>query len=689
MLQKYKLDRFPYLVAKGQSVARRYMLQSMQIPSLKWAPRDCSKVSATYDEFRQHGFDSYEVALSLVGCGKTTKTPASSSFAQSHYTYLHMPFRQLAGFLTELHPDDRFIAYVMTEATAPVHMYFDIDADLDKFPHLSGADEECLRVFMAALRDFFQSCFHRALDVSGLLLLQATSATKLSWHLHIRSESFRDITRHRLFVELFREWLEQQQELTDAEAEAAPEAELDAVAKHRALPLCCFKATDSQSREGQWQHIVDHQPYSRNQNLRAPYNRKPGKTALRVRTYEWDEYGELRVLGDATDSNESEHMRIDPEVLFQAHPSLAQPSDPDYVPLVVNRRGGPQKRGQKRAARDAGWDEDCDDGPEAAVSGRDRSSNTYNGRRKPKWKNEAVSEGKQTALTDSEKVLVRVAVAPHLGADVMFDEVYRTSTGSSVDSGGLIRGTTTSGTSKCPILRVRQPQHTSMKHRSNRMCFTLGAGWLKFHCFDEDCRAHDQTVSWTVDAASLRLLIGADDDESDGDAQCKVLAGALLTNTSIGGEASVSPAAAAVASPVTAAVVPRAPDAAVAVSIHRIGLHEGWTDGSSSSLARICQLEHEALHSHQQEEEDERLARQRYEQQVRETDEPHGRIRYEETEEEKREEKEEDESRTSGAEALAMECDEELPTPAETVPQHQQGQQKKPQRAGNRHRSIE
>jgi hypothetical protein len=47
MLQKYKLERFPYLVAKGQSVARRYMLQSMQIPSLKWAPRDCSKVSAT------------------------------------------------------------------------------------------------------------------------------------------------------------------------------------------------------------------------------------------------------------------------------------------------------------------------------------------------------------------------------------------------------------------------------------------------------------------------------------------------------------------------------------------------------------------------------------------------------------------------------------------------------------------
>jgi hypothetical protein len=680
MLHKYKLERFMYLVEKRQSADRRYMLQSMQAPSLKWAPRDCSRVWSTYADFRHHGFDSYEVALSLVGRGKaqtrSSTTARYNPFARSSYTYLHMPFRQLADFLTELHPDDRFIAYVMTEEATPVHMYFDIDADLDRFPYLAGTDEECIRVFMAALGGFFECRFQRALDVSGLLLLQASSATKLSWHLHIRSESFRDITHHKHFVEQFREWLEQQQELSDAEAEAAPETALDTEAEHRALPLCCFKATDLQSGEGRWQHIVDLQPYSKNQNLRAPYNRKPGKTPLRVRTYEWDEYGGLRVLEASTEPEESD--RIDPEVLFQAHPSLALPGIPGYVPLVADRRGGPRKRGQKRTTRDAGgceddWGNDREDGSEAVIRGGDSSKS----RKKPKWKNAAASESKQTALTDSEVMLVRAAVIPHLGVGVQFDEVYRLSS-SSVDMhiGGEVRGTTTSGTSECPILRARQPHHASMKHRSNRMCFTLsGEGWMRFHCFDEDCRKHDQTVPWPVDTAALRLLSGTDGDESDGDAQCTSLTGAFLENPmSIGDDASESPATTGVT---RAAAIPRATGTGnAAVSAHRVGLHEGWTDGSSSSLARIRQQEHEALQSHRQEEEDERQARQRYEQQVREADGHRGCVEFEEAENE--------EMKTSDAEAFTTELDDESPAPSEPWlrPQAHQGHRDAVPRAG-------
>jgi hypothetical protein len=664
MFQKYKLKRFMFLVEKKQSADRQYMLQSMQAPSLKWAPRDCSRVWSTYADFRHHGFDSYEVALSLVGRGKaqtrSSMTARYNPFARSSYTYLHMPFRQLADFLTELHPDDRFIAYVMTEEATPVHMYFDIDADLDKFPYLAGADEECIRVFMAALGGFFESRFRRALDVSGLLLLQATSATKLSWHLHIRSESFRDITHHKQFVEQFREWLEQQQELSDAEAEAAPEAdpELDIAAEHRALPLCHFKATGLQPREGRWEHIVDLNPYSKNQNLRAPYNRKPGKTPLRMRTYEWDEYGELRVLRAATEPED----RIDPEVLFQAHPSLALPCAPGYVPLVADRRGGSLKRGRKRTARDAGScgddrKDDWEDGSEAAISG----GGGFKSRKKPKWKNAAASESKRTTLTDSEVMLVRTAVTPHLGVGVQFDEVYRLSSRSvtvGMHGGGEIRGTTTSGTSECPILRARQPHRASMTHRSNRMCFTLsGEGWMRFHCFDEDCCKHDQTIPWPVDTAALRLLSGTDGDESDGDAQCTSLTGAFLGNPmSIGDDASESPATTGVTS---AAAIPRATGTgnAAAVSAHRVGLHEGWTDGSSSSLARIRQQEHEALQSHRQEEEDKRQARQRYEQQVREADGHRGCVEFEEAENE--------EMKTSDAEAFATECVDESPAPSE------------------------
>ncbi len=311
-------------------------------------------------------------------CYSGAKTSKYGTFARQQYSYMHMPFRQLAGFLTELHPDDRFIAYTMTEAAAPVHMYFDIDADLDKFPYLLGADAECIRVFMAALREFFQGQFQRALDTSGLLLLQATSSTKLSWHLHIRSEPFRDMTHHKLFVQQFREWLEQQQEEAEAEAEAAPEAELNVAAAHHALQLCSFTAAGAHSHEGRWQHIVDPQPYMKNQNLRAPYNRKPGKTALRVRKYEWDEHGQLRVLPELGDiqrlmsssllsPSAIEAENIDPEVLFNAHPSLAQPSTPGYVHLnVIPRR--PSGRGRKRQGAPVNGDESLEAGVNSKTS---------------------------------------------------------------------------------------------------------------------------------------------------------------------------------------------------------------------------------------------------------------------------------------------------------------------------------
>jgi hypothetical protein len=149
LLHKFNIERFPFLVDKKGSPAserRRYMLQDATNTTgqaqrgryPKWAPRDCTQATSSHADFKRHGFDAYEVALSLVGHGGP-KTSKIGSFARPGYSYLHMPFSQLVDFLTQLHPDDRFIAYVMTEEAAPVHMYFDIDADLDKFPHLLHA----------------------------------------------------------------------------------------------------------------------------------------------------------------------------------------------------------------------------------------------------------------------------------------------------------------------------------------------------------------------------------------------------------------------------------------------------------------------------------------------------------------------------------------------------------------------
>ena len=546
LLRKFNIERFPFLVDKKGSPAserRRYMLQDAINTTAqaqrgrypKWAPRDCTQATSSHADFKRHGFDAYEVALSLVGHGGP-KTSKIGSFARPGYSYLHMPFSQLIDFLAQLHPDDRFIAYVMTEEAAPVHMYFDIDADLDKFPHLHGADEECMRVFMAALCEFFESCFHRQMDTSGLLLLQATSVSKLSWHLHIHTEAFRDIKQHGLFVKQFRDWLEQRQEQLDAESEAAPEDESDpAIAVRSSLPLCCFIAADSRSREGSWQHIVDHAPYKKHQNLRAPYNRKPGKTALRVRRHAWDEHGELRVLPELGDgpswapsaaapssaASEMAPREIDPEVLFRAHPSLAQPSRPGYVHLTLAPKRPDRKR-QRSAHHDGGdeWDDGRDDERDSSNNNRladtadvAQGSKNFNRKKKKAKHNGQDDDSERVALTGAEESAVKAALAPQLGTAVEFDELYRC-IGTGVDGMAEIRGITTRGSSDCPSLRVLQPHRSSMKHRSNRLRFCLSMGLQRFHCFDEDCRGHEQTVRWPMDEVAMTLLIGQPDGDT-------------------------------------------------------------------------------------------------------------------------------------------------------------------------------
>jgi len=145
---------------------------------------------------------------------------------------------------------------------------------------------------------------------------------------------------------------------------------------------------------------------------------------------------------------------IDPEVLFRAHPSLAQPSKPGYVHLTMasDKSAG---RGRKRPGE-----------RNYAVGNNEQVS-------KKKQKTH-MSSAERTALTTAELALVRAALIPHLGGGVQFDEVYR-SIGTS-GAGNEIKGVTASGTSDCPVLRERRPLVGSFKHRSNRMCFSMGIG---------------------------------------------------------------------------------------------------------------------------------------------------------------------------------------------------------------------
>jgi hypothetical protein len=203
LLRQYDIERFPFLVQQKPKVQQsnanvwqppipesdeaRYLHQDMQNRSKYpyWAPTDMGRPNcSTYAKFQQLGLDAYEVAFSLVGHNGTPRKPApkevvSNAFAKTGYSYIHMPFQQLATFLGQLHPDDRFLAYILPDQL-PVHIYFDIDAEFAKFPWIKGREEECLRRFMRSLKAFFEQTFKRRMDVSGLMLLQASSDVKMS-----------------------------------------------------------------------------------------------------------------------------------------------------------------------------------------------------------------------------------------------------------------------------------------------------------------------------------------------------------------------------------------------------------------------------------------------------------------------------------------------------------------------------
>ena len=360
LLQAHGIERFFHLIAAKTGAARQHLLQDMSHPTrfAKWAPRDCQGCSS-WTEFQGQGYATYEVALSLVGCGKASEPP--TPFAKASYTYMHMPFNQLAPFLEKLHPQDRFVAYVLTEENAPVHMYFDIDADLDKFAHLKGDEERCIRIFISALKGFFTHLFGRQMDLSGLLLLQASNSHKLSWHVHIHTEAFRDMKQHRIFVQEFRKYLELRNQVI----------------------LC-------QRVDNTYRHVVDLAPYSRNQNFRAPYNQKPGKMPLQLRCHHWDASGALQI--PPLSASEPKPQSISADVLFRAHPSLSQPSAPGYTHLVV-RDDTPVSRTQSSKKR-------------KAVTLDDHSH-------------------LRITLTSAEVSAVKDALAPQLGPALEMDELHR------------------------------------------------------------------------------------------------------------------------------------------------------------------------------------------------------------------------------------------------------------------------
>lgn len=463
LLQACGLARFPFLKepkSKFESEHQpRHMQEDMQAgsPFPKWVPRDClaAPPSGTYADFARQGFaDDYEVPLSLVGHGGTPQKPAplhvrNNKFTRPQYSYIHMPFAKLPGFIARLHPDDRYLAFLLTEDAQTVHAYFDIDGDFDKFPQMRGREEFFVSRFVEQVAKFFQRTFKRAMDLRGLLLLQASNDKKMSWHVHISTEAFSNVKQHKIFVQQFRAYLE----------------------AHLELELCVRDdATSTAKRVKAFHHVVDPAPYGANQNFRAPYNQKPGKNPLKPRKHYWYDDNRLHCLG-AQASEE-----IDVEVLFGAHPNLALPTRPGYVPLVMPA--------------------DADDKSQTRLLKRKGPAPTtaaHAGLRKHASESEGV-------LTAEDAAGVAKAVADELGSQVDFQELKRET---DIYTGAqLIKGIARVGTSWCPHRTAANK--APYTHHSNRMRVQLEDGVRTFACFAPGCPKVYRP--WKMNDDARRLL---------------------------------------------------------------------------------------------------------------------------------------------------------------------------------------
>ena len=454
LLHAWGMERFPFLKEhkkqEGEEPARFMQAEFTSSQYPKWAPRDVLESCGTYAEFESRGYHEMELPVSLVGHGGTPKKPAptavsSNRFTRPQYSYIHLPFRKLAEFIERLHPEDRYVAFLLYEGVYKTHIYADLDADVSVFSFMKGREDEHISEFVFQMATFYKLTFKRDMDLRGLMLLQASNEKKISWHLHCQTEAFTEVKQLKAFVQAFRKFIEQQW-------------------KEAKLKLCVLK-------DGNYTHFCDLAPYGSNQNFRTPWNQKPGKNPLLPRSFVWAEDNRLVFTATSIDPR-----TINAETLFAAHPNLALPTRKAYQFLKMPEDIEQSKLTLKRKAISS-------DGSE----------------RKKSQRKEVLQDG-QSGLTSGEKAAVKNIVAPDLGNAVVFDTIYRDVDFKTGDP--CIRGTCHAETAYCP--HRSQGKGAIYRHHSNRLRFQIEDGAKCYFCFAPDCKP--VYVTWQTTDGERQLI---------------------------------------------------------------------------------------------------------------------------------------------------------------------------------------
>ena len=265
--------------------------------------------------------------------------------------------QELSAHVTASSQLDRCLEYIILPG-GPVHMYLEVDADRSVWCQptrdhpRSATEEQYMEALVSDLKAYFESHegFQRPMDSSGLLLLQASTPTRIHWRVHLPCEAFQDAQQHRIFVQSFMRFLEVRADESADAREVEYDRDIDDVMESQAdiVTLCRFDPKSNPSNQhvhasqGRYHHILRHLENTPRRSLLAPYNHvvsaqgAKGSAILRVRTHTWDADGNCHVIPESHSSAAVEF--IDPAVLQSAHPALSLPTAVSYQLLCMHSR---------------------------------------------------------------------------------------------------------------------------------------------------------------------------------------------------------------------------------------------------------------------------------------------------------------------------------------------------------------
>jgi hypothetical protein len=237
-----------------------------------------------------------------------------------------MSFQQLNQTMRDVYATQRNLCTIVLE-NHPCHLFFDLDGKTDDIrdPIKSALCRAVINnpsavqvAFMALFSDFFVSVFKRKPNLSHVYWETATTATKLSLHLHIVSEACVDIVHHRHLVKRFITFLE---------------VNYNDVNDH--VKSLCLQGNDSDNK---FVHLIDFSIYTNNRNMRLVGCCKPGG----------------QPLVHLPNSKDSNGVRPSPEeILFASLPSWSFCGAPGQTHLRCDPPVVPAKpKTQKRRRRE-------------------------------------------------------------------------------------------------------------------------------------------------------------------------------------------------------------------------------------------------------------------------------------------------------------------------------------------------